>query len=57
MDPKATFFCYLGAAACFLLALFGGTKTGKVGEPAALLPLGLLLWLAPTLWVAGQRAF
>ena len=20
MDPKATFFCYLGAAACFLLA-------------------------------------
>lgn len=56
MDPTATFVCYLAAAGCFLLAALGGTKRG-FSNPASLLPAGLLLWLLPTLWEAGIRAF
>ncbi len=57
MDPKLAFFCYLAAAACFTLAALGGTRRGAGGQPAVLLPAGLLLWLLPTLWRAGEVAF
>lgn len=56
MDPALEFLCYLAAAACLLLAALGGTRRGPV-SPVALLPAGLLLWLLPTLWAAGERAF
>jgi len=57
MDPKLQFLFYLGAAVCFGVAALGGTRRGSAGQPAVLLPLGLLLWLAPTLWDAWERAF
>jgi hypothetical protein len=55
MDPKLQFFCYLAAAACFLLAALGGARKGKAAQVEALLPIGLLLWLLPTLWTAWKR--
>ena len=57
MDPKLTFFCYLAAAACFLLAALGGTRKGSAGQPVVLTPLGLFLWLLPTMYNAGEAAF
>ena len=54
MDPAVEFLLYLAAAGCFLLAALGGAK--RAANPAALVPLGLLLWLVPTLWEAGVRA-
>lgn len=57
MDPKLQFLCYLAAAVCFALAALGGTRKGSAGQPAVLLPLGLLLWLAPTLWNSWEAAF
>ena len=56
MDPALEFLCYLAAAACFLLSALGGTKKGPT-NPVSLLPAGLLLWLLPTLWAAGESAF
>lgn len=56
MDPRLTFLFYLGALICFALAAAGGRvgpRTGTVG----LLPLGLALWLFPTLWNTGVQAF
>jgi hypothetical protein len=57
MSPKLEFFCYLAAALCFGVAALGGTKKGSAGQPAVLIPLGLLLWLVPTLWNTWERAF
>jgi len=57
MDPKLQFLCYLAAAVCFALAALGGTRKGSAGQPAVLLPVGLLLWLAPTLWNSWEAAF
>jgi hypothetical protein len=57
MSPKLEFLCFLGAAVCFALAALGGTKRGTATQPAVLVPLGLFLWLLPTLWNAWERAF
>jgi len=57
MDPTIRFFCLLAGAACFALAALGGTRRGAGGQPAVLLPLGLLLWMLPTVWDAGNAAF
>jgi hypothetical protein len=57
MDDQLRFFFLLGSAACFLLAVFGGTKRGRILQPEALVPLGLLLWVLPTLWDVYERAF
>ena len=57
MSPKLEFLCFLGAAVCFVLAALGGTKRGTATQPAVLVPLGLFLWLLPTLWAAWERAF
>jgi len=56
MDPKLSFFFYLAAAVCFALAAFGGDRVAR-GRSMAFLPVGLLLWLVPTLWGAGEAAF
>ncbi len=56
MDPKTAFFFYLAAFICFLLAAAGeGWKFGARGRRGlapsiALIPLGLALFVVPTLY-------
>ena len=63
MDPEVTLFFYLGAVLCFALAAAGeawryGSRGRKGLAPRlALVPLGLALWLFPTMWTTGQAAF
>ena len=57
MSNNLRFFCYLGAAACFALAALGGARKGNAAQPAVLLPVGLLLFVLPTMWDAGEVAF
>lgn len=63
MDPEVTFFFYLAAVICFVLAALGeGWRYGVRGRRGlaprvVLVPLGLALWLFPTLWTTGQAAF
>ncbi len=63
MDPEVTFFFYLAAVICFVLAALGegwryGTRGRKGLAPRlVLVPLGLALWLFPTMWTTGQAAF
>ena len=63
MDPKLTFLFYLAALVCFGIAAFapaapglGGPGRG-LGGRVCLVPLGLGLWLFPTVWAAGSAAF
>lgn len=56
MDPTIRFLFYLGAAVCFAVAAFAsGRAAGRTS--VAFIPLGLLLWIAPTVWDAGTTAF
>ncbi|MCE9621973.1 MAG: hypothetical protein K8R99_06485 [Actinomycetia bacterium] len=56
MDTKVEFFFYLAAVIVFVLAAMGnGFSVGKRGM--VLVPLGLALWLFPTLWNVGEAAF
>ena len=55
MDIKIRFFFYLAAAICFLLAAIG--KNFRLGRSLELVPLGLFLWLFPTLWDTFDAAF
>jgi hypothetical protein len=63
MDTKAQFFFYLAAAICFGLATVGeawkyGARTRVGAKPLiALMPLGLLLALIPTLWNVAESAY
>jgi hypothetical protein len=63
VDPEVTFFFYLAAVICFVLAALGegwryGTRGRKGLAPRlVLMPLGLALWLFPTMWTTGQAAF
>ena len=63
MDPDISFFFYLAAVACFVLAAVGdgwkyGARTRRGMAPTlTLLPLGLALALIPTLWNVGEAAF
>ena len=57
MDDKIRFFFFLAAGICFLVAALGGTRKGSAGQPAVLLPVGLLLWLVPTIWDTWENAF
>jgi hypothetical protein len=56
MSPKTSFFFYLAAFLCFVLAAAGeGWKFGMRGRRGlapsiALLPLGLALFVFPTLY-------
>lgn len=62
MDPKLAFLFYLAAVVCFGVAAFtpvapalgrGRGLGGRIG----LVPLGLGLWLFPTMWETGSAAF
>ena len=63
MDPKLAFLFYLAAVVCFGLSAFGpvGPRVGGTGRGLggriALMPLGLGLWLFPTMWNTGVNAF
>ncbi len=63
MDPKISFFFYLSAVICFVLAAMGegwrhGARTRAGLKPSlALLPFGLALAFFPTMWDAGVVAF
>ena len=53
MDIKIKFFFYLAAVVCFALAAFADRFSARVG----LLPLGLALFVFPTVWDTGVEAF
>ena len=55
MDIKMKFFFYLAAAICFFLAAMGPNM--RWGRRMELMPLGLFLWLFPTLWDTFDAAF
>jgi hypothetical protein len=63
INEKGTFFFYVAAVLCFLLATIGetwryGARTRRGLAPQlALLPLGLALWLFPLMWNTGYHAF
>jgi hypothetical protein len=63
VDPEVQFFFYLAAVICFLIAAAGeGWRYGSRGRKGlaprvVLVPLGLALWLFPTMWNTGQAAF
>jgi hypothetical protein len=57
MSPKQQFLCYLAAVVCFGLAAAGGTRKGSAGQPAVLVPLGLLLLSLPQLVNTWKIAF
>jgi hypothetical protein len=63
MDPEISFFFYLAAIICFVIAAIGdawkyGGRTRRGGKPAlALIPLGLALAFFPTMWTVGVEAF
>ncbi len=53
MNIEIKFFFYLGAVVCFVLAAFADRFSARVG----LLPLGLALFVFPTVWDTGVEAF
>ena len=63
MDPEISFFFYLGAVICFVLAALGegwrfGARTRAGLQPTlTLLPLGLALAFVPIMWDTGVAAF
>lgn len=63
INEKGQFFFYLAAVICFVLAAVGetwkyGARTRAGLAPVlALLPLGLALWVFPTMWNVGYHAF
>jgi hypothetical protein len=63
VDVEVRFFFYLAAVICLVLAALGeGWRYGGRGRRGlaprlVLVPLGLALWLFPTLWDTGVAAF
>lgn len=57
MSDELRFLFLLGAALSFVLAAFGGTRRGRVLQPEVLVPLGLFLWVAPSVWDMYEKAF
>ena len=63
MEPEISFFFYLGAVVCFVLAAIGeswryGARTRRGLQPVlTLVPLGPALAAIPTLWNTGELAF
>ncbi len=62
MDLKTSFFFYLAALACFILAASGeawkmGRRTRQTRPPLLLQPLGLALAVFPTLWTTATLAW
>ena len=63
MDPKTQFFFYLASLICFILAAVGdawkyGARTRRgVAAAIGLLPLGLALFVFPTVWNVAKAAW
>jgi len=63
MDADISFWFYLAALVCFVLAAVGegwrfGARTRAGLKPSlALMPLGLALAVFPTMWTVGVAAF
>lgn len=63
MDPEISFFFYLGAIVCFVLAALGegwryGARTRAGLKPSlTLLPLGLALAFFPLMWDTAVAAW
>jgi hypothetical protein len=63
MDPEISFFFYLGAIVCFVLAALGegwrfGARTRAGLKPTlTLLPLGLALAFFPIMWDTAVAAW
>lgn len=63
MSDKTSFFFYLGAVICFVVAAAGeGWRFGRLGRRGmaprlVLVPLGLALFVVPTMWDTGVAAF
>lgn len=63
MDVEVRFFFYLASTICLVLAAlgqgwrFGGRGRRGLAPQLVLLPLGLALWLFPTLWDTAVAAF
>jgi hypothetical protein len=63
MDPEISFFFYLGAIVCFVLAALGegwrfGARTRAGLKPTlTLLPLGLALAFVPIMWDTAVAAW
>ncbi len=53
MDIRIKFIFYLAAVICLAVAAFGARYSARVG----LLPLGIALFIIPTLWDTGAAAF
>jgi len=62
MSPETSFFYYLAAIICFLVAAIGAEwRFGRRGRQGlaprlVLLPLGLALFVVPVMWTAGKAA-
>lgn len=58
MDPKVAFWFYLAAVVCFVLAAVGqSVGTRGLASRLSLVPLGLALYVFPTLWTVGTQAY
>ncbi|MGI9021811.1 MAG: hypothetical protein ACR2HV_00995 [Acidimicrobiales bacterium] len=63
MHPKVSFFYYLAAIICFLVAAIGadwrfGARGRKGLAPRlVLVPLGLLLFVIPAMWTSYKLGF
>ncbi|HEX2023826.1 MAG TPA: hypothetical protein VHF00_03925 [Acidimicrobiales bacterium] len=63
MSDKTSFFFYLGAVICFVIAAAGeGWRFGRLGRRGiaprlVLVPLGLALFVFPIMWDTGVAAF
>ncbi|HEX2191791.1 MAG TPA: hypothetical protein VHH09_01220 [Acidimicrobiales bacterium] len=63
MSPKTSFWFYLAAVVCFVIAAAGADwRFGRLGRRGlaprlVLVPLGLALFVFPTLWTTGELAF
>lgn len=53
MDIRIRFFFLLAAVVCFAIAAFAARFSARV----SLVPLGLALFVFPTLWDTGVEAF
>ena len=63
MSPKTSFFFYLAAVICFVIAAAGQNwRFGRLGRRGVaprlvLVPLGLALYVFPVMWTTGKLAF
>jgi len=63
LGPETSFFIYLGAMICFIIAAIGADwRLGRLGRQGVaprlvLVPLGLALFVFPFMWNSAAVAF